>query len=226
MSFKEIFEESFLSGYSSGVEVKEIIVSVALSCIIGLYIFLIYRIFSRNTFYSKSFNMSLVLVAVITSAIMLTIQSNIVMSLGMCGALSIVRFRTAIKDSMDLAFLYWAISAGIICGAGLTVIAIVLCLVITVLIVILNRYPMVNHSMLLVVNSERIDNDAEILKIVGQYSKHYTVKSKSVTPASLNIIVEVSIKADNKLVNDVIAIAGVTYASLVAHDGEVTVQGE
>ncbi len=117
MSFKDIFKNSFLNGFSSGVDVKTIIISLAVTTVLALYIFFIYRMVTRKTFYAKTFNLSLIAMAIITAAIILTIQSNIVLSLGMVGALSIIRFRTAIKDPLDLVFLYWSISMGIICGA-------------------------------------------------------------------------------------------------------------
>ena len=133
MSFSDIFKKSFLEGYSTiELGTKGIIVALCFSLVLGLYIFFCYRLLTRRTFYSKNFNISLVCMSLITTAIILTIQSSVVVSLGMVGALSIVRFRTAIKEPMDLVFLYWAISVGIICGAGLSEIAIILSLVVTV----------------------------------------------------------------------------------------------
>ena len=121
MKFADIFKKSFLEGYSN-VELSstQIIIALAIACVISLYIFYTYRIMTRRTFYSKNFNISLVAMCLITAAIIITIQSSVVVSLGMVGALSIVRFRTAIKDPMDLVFLFWSISVGIICGAGLS----------------------------------------------------------------------------------------------------------
>ena len=128
MTFKDIFKNSFLNGFSSGIDVKTILIGLAITTVLSLYIFFIYRLVTRKTFYAQTFNLSLIAMAVITAAIILTIQSNIVLSLGMVGALSIIRFRTAIKDPLDLVFLYWSISIGIICGAGLSVIAVILTL--------------------------------------------------------------------------------------------------
>ncbi|MCR4837943.1 MAG: DUF4956 domain-containing protein, partial [Eubacterium sp.] len=133
MSFSDIFRKSFLDGFT-GADISVVTASSAMliTAFIGLYIFVVYRVLTRRTFYSKSFNISLAAVAVITAAIILTIQSSIVVSLGMVGALSIVRFRTAVKEPMDLVFLFWSIAAGIICGVGLAEIAVVLSLIITV----------------------------------------------------------------------------------------------
>ena len=115
MNFSDIFKRSFLEGYAS-TDITAINVTIALliTSVLALYIFFAYRLVTRKTFYSKSFNISLAGVSVITAAIILTIQSSIVVSLGMVGALSIVRFRTAIKEPLDLMFLFWSISVGII----------------------------------------------------------------------------------------------------------------
>ena len=187
-----------------------------------IYIFFVYRLVTKKTFYANTFNLTLIAMAVITAAIILTIQSNIVLSLGMVGALSIVRFRTAIKDPLDLAFLYWSISVGIICGAGLSSIAIVLSLVMTFIVVIMQKYPNRKLSMILVVNSTNIESDTDILNVVKQHCKFYKIRSKNLTPKSLDLIIEVKVDSESKLVNDIITIAGVTAANILSHDGEIT----
>ena len=139
MTFKDIFKKSFLEGFAgSEINLTTIIVALAVASALALYIFLTYRIVTRKTFYSKNFNISLAGITVITAALILTMQSSVVLSLGMVGALSIVRFRTAIKDPMDLMFLFWSISVGIICGAGLAQIAVILSIVVTVGVFILD----------------------------------------------------------------------------------------
>lgn len=118
MSFKDIFKKSFLEGFASTeITTVTIVAALAVASALAFYIFLVYRVLTRKTFYSKNFNISLAGITVITAALILTMQSSVVLSLGMVGALSIVRFRTAIKDPMDLMFLFWSISVGIICGA-------------------------------------------------------------------------------------------------------------
>ena len=115
----DLIMKSFLEGYAtSELNVGTMFFCMGIAAAIGLYIFLIYKLVNKNSFYNRNFNISLIALTVITAAIILTIQSNIVVSLGMVGALSIVRFRTAIKYPMDLVFLFWSISVGIICGAG------------------------------------------------------------------------------------------------------------
>ena len=223
MTFKDIFKNSFLYGFSSGIDVKTILIGLAITTVLSLYIFFIYRLVTRKTFYAQTFNLSLIAMAVITAAIILTIQSNIVLSLGMVGALSIIRFRTAIKDPLDLVFLYWSISIGIICGAGLSVIAVILTLLISLVVLGMQKYPLKKLSMILVVNSTDIDSDTAILETVAKYSENYKVKSKNLTPSSLDMVIEIKVDAESRLVREVLNIEGVTSASILSHDGEITV---
>lgn len=222
MSFKDIFKSSFLNGFSSGVDTRMIVTGLALTCILALYIFFIYRLVTRKTFYAQTFNLSLIAMAVITAAIILTIQSNIVLSLGMVGALSIIRFRTAIKDPLDLVFLYWSISVGIICGAGLSVIAVLVTLIISVIVLLMQHYPARKLSMILVVNCADPAGDKQILETVKKYCKSYKIKSRNLTPTTLDMIVEIRVDAETELVHDVMKIDGVTSASILSHDGEIT----
>lgn len=222
MTFKDIFKNSFIDGFSNTVDEKTILIALAVTAALSLYIFFIYRLVTRKSLYSKTFNVSLIAMAVITAAIILTIQSNIVLSLGMVGALSIVRFRTAIKDPLDLVFLYWSISIGIICGAGLSLIAVVLTLVISVLVITMQYIPIKKESMILVVNSVSDTSEKSITDTVKQHSKYYKVKTKNLTPTSLDMVIEVKTDSDSDLVREIIKIEGVTSASLLTHDGEIT----
>ena len=145
-----------------------------------------------------------------------------VLSLGMVGALSIVRFRTAVKDPMDLAFLFWSISVGIICGAGLAQVAVILSVIITAGILVLDNLPVAKAPMILVVNAEDLDAEDIITETVKKYVKHVTVKSRNMTDVSLDLVMELRTAEGSALVRDVKKIAGVTAVSLLAHDGEVT----
>ncbi|MBR3928615.1 MAG: DUF4956 domain-containing protein [Clostridia bacterium] len=184
--------------------------------------FLAYRGVTRKAFYSKSFNISLVGITVITAALILTMQSSVVLSLGMVGALSIVRFRTAIKDPMDLMFLFWSISVGIICGAGLAQVAVVLSIVITLGILVLNWFPVAKAPMIFVVNASDLDAEEEILNAVRKYEKHFKIKSRNMTASSLDMIIELRTAKGGELVREAMKLDKVTSASLLSHDGEVT----
>lgn len=161
--------------------------------------------------------------ALITASIILAIQSSVVISLGMVGALSIIRFRTAIKDPMDLVFLFWSTGVGIICGAGLVEIAIVASLFVTVLIFLLNKIPIAKAPKILVINSmdsEEIDNKIE--SIIAKYSKDFTEKTRCFAEGKLDLVYEMRIKDGCQLVRELNKLDGITYVSLLSHDGEVT----
>jgi len=221
MSFTDIFRKSFLEGYFQ-VDTKSIIICLVSATIIGLYIFFAYRVMTRNTIYDKSINISLPILAIITSAIILSIQSNIIISLGMVGALSIVRFRTAIKSAMDLIFLFWAISIGIICGAGLTLLAIALSLTVTIALFVLDRYPTASASMLLVINSADIDSEEKIVEVAEKHNKSINIKSRNMSATQLDMVIECRPKNAPAMVRDMVNLDGMKHVSLISHDGEIT----
>ena len=221
-TFSDIFKKSFLEGYASvELSAKQIVVVIFFALLIGLYIYATYRFLTKKTFYSKSFNISLVLMSVITAAVILTVQSSVVISLGMVGALSIVRFRTAVKDPMDLAFLFWAISAGIICGAGLVEIAIILSIVATIVIFALDRIPVIKTPMILVVNAG-VDSDVEILEKIRENTSYYEEKSRVTTDGVLELVYELRTKDGALLSKAISAVSGVNSVSVMSHDGEVS----
>lgn len=223
MSFKDIFKKSFLEGFSgSEIDLITIVAALGIASILAFYIFLVYRVVTRKTFYSKSFNLSLAGITVITAALILTMQSSVVLSLGMVGALSIVRFRTAIKDPMDLMFLFWAIAVGIICGAGLAQISVILSLVVTAGVFILERFPIAKAPMLLVVNCKTNNCEDDIIAAVKEYGAHHKVKSRNVTEGALDLVIELRTEKGKELVNKVSSFEFVSSVSLLSHDGEAT----
>ena len=222
-NFSDIFKKSFLEGFTGGdISTGRIAATLAVTALISVYIFVIYRVVTRKTFYSKTFNISLTALAVITAAIILAMQSNLVISLGMVGALSIIRFRTAIKDPMDLVFLFWSISIGIICGAGLYEIAVLTSLLVTVGIICLDLIPTSKAPMMLVVNAAELEAEAAVLDAVKASGKVCKVKSRNYTEGHLDMIIEVRVTEEAKLVKAVSEIGAVTSVSLISHDGEVT----
>lgn len=224
MNFKDIFRNSFLKAFAQNeVSAAEVMVILLFTCLVAMYIFGVYRWITRKTFYSKNFNISLAALAVITSIVILTVQSNIVLSLGMVGALSIVRFRTAIKDPMDLVFLFWAISVGIACGAGMLEIAVIGSLILTVIIFVLDRLPVAKAAMILVVNTDAgKEQTAQITELVKKYSKYYKVKSRNITGGQLDMVMELWVSEEEALTEKLAALKGVHSVSLMSHDGEVT----
>ena len=223
MSFKDIFKQSFLQGFTRYDATPENIVTVfVISAFFALYIFFAYRILTRKTFYSKSFNIALPALVLITAGVILTIQSSVVISLGMVGALSIVRFRTAIKDPMDLVFLFWAISTGIICGAGLAQISCILAFVLTVALVFFEKLPVAKAPKILMVSGEGYELEARVIAVVQKFCKYFTVKSRSLSAGRTDIVVEVRSKDDSELIREIASIENVTASTLLLHDGEVT----
>lgn len=223
-TFKDIFKKSFLNGVSmQEMSLQSAIFTMLVSVIIALYIFIIYRLVSRKTFYSKTFNISLVGVAVITSSIIITIQSSIVISLGMVGALSIVRFRTAIKNPLDLMFLFWSISVGIICGAGYSIYAVFLSLIITLSVFFLDWLPIAKAPSILVVNASSTCSDEAIFNTISQFCKHYTIKAHSINSSNQSLTIEIS-NCNNKsaMLKELNAFENIQSASILMHDGEVT----
>lgn len=223
MSFKDIFKKSFLEGFATTqMDARVILAALGIAAVLALYIFFVYRVMTRKTFYSKNFGIALVGVALITAALILTMQSSIVISLGMVGALSIVRFRTAIKDPLDLMFLFWAISVGIICGAGMAQIAVILSVAVTVGMLLLDRLPVAKAPMILVVNAEGLDVEEKVCGAVANYAKHYSVKSRNLTAGALDLVLELRTAEGRNLVRAVNALEGVRSVSLLSHDGEVS----
>lgn len=223
MHISDVFKKSFLEGFTSGdINLMSISACFAVTAVISIYIFLVHRVLTRKSFYDKNFGISLCAMSLITAGIVITIQSSIVVSLGMVGALSIVRFRNAIKNPMDLVYLFWSISIGIICGAGFAETAVLLSLTVTLIILFLDFIPVAKAPMILVVNANDIEKDKEIVDVVKQYSKYNRIKSRNLSESHLDMVIEVRIRDEGNCVKALMAIPGVVSASLLTHDGEVT----
>ena len=158
---------------------------------------------------------------VLTAAIVLALQSSIVISLGMVGALSIVRFRNAIKSPMDLLFLFWSISTGIICGAGLYVLAIVTCLIVTILSFLLDFIKMPQAPLLLVVNSSDKEIEKKFLPVLNSFAKGYKIRSRNITSAGIDYVIELRTKNEMGLMEACSKLEGLDSISLLTHDGDI-----
>ena len=224
MDLSKLLQQTLTSGFSgTELTVPAIILSIAAAAGLAIYEYYIYRGVNRGAFYSRSFNLSLIALAVITAAIILTIQSNIVVSLGMVGALSIVRFRTAIKDPMDLIFLFWSIAIGIICGAGFAMIAVIASAVLTIAIMLFSARGSDHDGLILVVNAKNYDCEERVMQIVRHHCPKYKVRSRSVTEAGMSLAVEVKCRKPGSLIEELMESRAVRTASLVEHDGEISV---
>ena len=221
MSFKDIISNNFISGFSGADStVAEIVMTLGITFLIAMYLFAVYRFITENAFYSKEYNISMVAMAIVTAGIILAMQSSLVISLGMVGALSIVRFRTAIKEPIDLLFLFWSIGTGIICGAGLYKVAVVLAVCVTIAIAILRFIPDRRSGMLLFVGFDGGLSTDEIKEAVSPYGRVVSVKSVNVTSSGTNTVFEVRVRDADEMVKALKNLSGVDTVSLVAHDGE------
>ncbi len=222
MSFSDIIKKSVLESFS-GADMSASYISVVMieTFVIALYIFLVYRFFTRSTFYNRNYAVSMSVISLVTAGIILAMQSNIVISLGMVGALSIVRFRTAIKEPMDLLFLFWSIGIGIVTGAGLFKLAVIMSIFITIGIVVLNMIPAISSPELLVLKVQNSDVEQKAMSVARQYSSAIKVDSKSSTKGAITLIVEIKSRDGSKMVDEISAIDGVISATLMKHEGEV-----
>lgn len=222
MSIKDAIKKSVLQEFTDpAVTMGDIAAALGIAAVLALYIYLIYKLVTRSAFYSRDFNKSLAMLPVITAGILLAMQSSFVISLGSVGALSIVRFRNAVKDPMDLVFLFWSISIGIVCGAKLYALAILLSLVLTVLVFVLDLIPAAKSPMLLVMNGSDANVEAALQPILKQQAKAAHVKSRNLTTAGIDLIVELRPNDPPALVQACAALPGVQSVSLLDHDGQI-----
>lgn len=222
MNIRDVLKDSFIEQFNASISTKNVMITLLVTTVIGIYIFYVYRLVCKRAFYSKSFAVSLVVVSLVTAIIILSIQSSVVISLGMVGALSIVRFRTAVKNPMDLAFLFWAIAIGIICGANLYEIAIEGSLAITIVMMLLFLVPRVKPTLLLVVSAADPQVESKVLEIVKQDTDYYKVKSRNITSLGIELVVELRTKKEAELVQAVSDVGQVESVSLMTYDGEAT----
>ena len=222
MSFRDIIKKSVLESFTgSSITTTTVCVTLGITVILALYLFAVYYLSTRKTFYNKTFNVSLAAIAVITASIILAMQSNLAISLGMVGALSIVRLRTAVKDPKDLVFLFWSISIGIICGAGIYEIAVIASLIITIGLFALELIPVGNASGILVVNCGSLEQETQIMVIVKESCKRPSVRSRNASVAGVDFVIECRAKQPAGMLQKLQALDGVTGVALMEHDGEV-----
>lgn len=222
MSVKDVIKNSFLEQFGgSDISPTTIITVLLITAVLGIYILSVYRVMTKRSFYQKSFATTLVVVALVTSLIILAIQSSVVISLGMVGALSIVRFRTAIKDPLDIAFIFWSISVGIICGAHLYSVAIIGSIVVTIVMVAIQLLPNVKPVLLLVINADNSVSLKDLEAMIGENTSFYRVKSRNVTASELDIIAEIRTNDEQDFIKKLSEYKGINNATIMLHDGEI-----
>ena len=218
-TFTDIIKNSFLEE-TADFSIAAASVSLLSALFIGLFIFFIYKKTYAGVMYSKPFNTSLVLLSVLTTFVILAVTSNVVLSLGMVGALSIVRFRTAIKEPLDLVFLFWSISVGIILGAGLYSLAFLGSAFITVILLVLTGKVDSSAPYILMLQLENENAELQATEIIKNRFGKVIIKSKSITDGQPELIYEVKVKNnETSFMNELSAIEGVQNATLVSYNG-------
>ncbi len=196
-------------------------IALALSFALGLFILYVYRKTFTGVMVSRSFGVSLMALTLITTLIILAVTSNIILSLGMVGALSIVRFRSAIKEPMDIAFLFWAISVGIVTGAGLIPLAVIGSLFIGVVLMVFSSRQVSESPYLLVVRCRDEETEQRAMTVVNGHIRRHVVKSKTVSAKGIEMTIEIRLgNGTSTFVNEVAAVDGVENAVLVSYNGE------
>ena len=220
MTFQDIFKSGFLDNIAS-ISLLDMTIALVLAFLLGLFIFFIYKKSYSGVMYSASFGITLISLSLITTLLIMTVMSNVVLSLGMVGALSIVRFRTAIKEPMDIAFLFWAIAVGIVLAAGLIPLAVFGSIFIGVVLLIFSKKKTVDSPYILVVHCINREIEEQTQIFVKSQVKRLNLKSKSVDNGCIELNYEVRLKDDSSaFVNVLEAISGVSKVVLVSYNGD------
>ena len=220
MTFQDIFKSSFLENVNA-IPVFDMVLTMVLAFAVGLFIFLVYKRCYAGVMYSASFGVTLIGLTMVTALVILAVTSNIVLSLGMVGALSIVRFRTAIKEPSDIVFLFWAIAAGIVLAAGLIPLAVFGSLLIGLILLVFSRQKSYDSPYILVIHCA--DGEAERLsrETVQRQVKKLALKSKSVAKGCIELNYEVRLKdANTDFINELADLPGVSHTVMVSYNGD------
>ena len=220
MSFSDIFKSSFLESVRE-FSALDTLIGMLFALVIGLFIFFIYMKTFTGIMYSTGFAMSLIGLSLVTTLVIMAVTSNVVLSLGMVGALSIVRFRAAIKEPMEIVFLFWSIAVGIVIGAGMIPLAVIGSVIIGIILVIFANKKFRNAPYILIVNCEDEKAEENALNIIEKSVDKYVVKSKSINASGIELTAEIRVKNEAvNFVNRVNEISGVSGATLVTFNGE------
>lgn len=220
MTFNDIFKSSFLENISS-VSILDMAIALALAFGIGMFIFLVYKKTYQGVMYSSSFGTTLVALTMITTVVILAVTSNVVLSLGMVGALSIVRFRTAIKEPLDIAFLFWSIAVGIVLAAGMIPPAVIGSVIIGVILLVFVNKKSHCNPYIIVVQCENFESETYVMEYLKNQVLKCTVKSKTAQKGLIELNLDVRLKNENTdFINAIANIKGVSSAVLVSYNGE------
>ena len=214
---------NILENFTS-VSLLDMGITIVLAFLVGLFIFFIYKKTYSGVMYSSSFGTTLIAITMITSVVILAVTSNVVLSLGMVGALSIIRFRTAIKEPLDIAFLFWSITAGIILAAGLIPLAIIGSIVIGLILYLFTRIKGHGHPYIAVITCADHETEVKVRKFLADRTAKCIIKGKTAQPGRIELNMEVRLKNDNTdFINAISEMEGVSSAALVSYNGDFMV---
>ena len=220
MTFNDIFKSSFLENVTS-VSILDMVVALVLAFCVGLFIFLIYKKTYQGVMYSSSFGVTLVALTMITTLVILAVTSNVVLSLGMVGALSIVRFRTAIKEPLDIAFLFWSIAAGIVLAAGMIPLAVIGSVVIGIVLLVFVNRKSHSNPYIVVLQCDGHDSETAAVDYLKSHTNKCVTKSKTARQGQVELNLEIRLKDDNTdFINELADLEGVQSAVLVSYNGD------
>lgn len=220
MTFQDVFTSRFLENMVS-TSLVDAALAMVLAFLLGLFIFFIYKRTYSGVMYSASFGASLIALALITTLVILAVSSNVILSLGMVGALSIVRFRTPVKEAMDIVFLFWAIAVGIVLAAGLLLLAVLGSLFIGVVLIAISTRRNPVNPYILVLHCENADSEKIARELVEKHARALKLKSKTVLPDAVELNWEIRLKNDeSSFVNELSSTPGVKHAALVSYNGD------
>ena len=219
-TFSDIFKSSFLENITS-ISILDIAISLILAFGLGVFIFFIYKKTFSGVMYSSSFALTLIALTMITTVVILAVSSNVVLSLGMVGALSIVRFRTAIKEPSDFAFLFWAIAVGIVLAAGMIPLAIIGSVIIGIIILIFANKKSSDNPYIIVINCADHDSEIRAKEFLAEQVSRAVIKSKSAQKGAIELNYEIRLKDDNTdFINILSEMQGINSAVLVSYNGD------
>ena len=221
MGFSDIIKSSVLERFQSS-NISLIIVAITLGAAVGLglFIYFVYRFNTKNSFYNKNFNKSLATLPVITAAIMLAMGSNLTIGLGMVGALSIVRFRSAVKDPADLTYLFWSISVGIVAGANMVELAVVLSIIMVIVLYGLDLLPTLRSPGIIVISADNVSAEKEMLAAI-KAAGSCKLRSRSISKRGVEWVLEIRVRNENELVEKLMEIEHISSVNVMSHDGEL-----
>ena len=220
MTFNDIFKSGFLSNVNS-VSLFDMVLGMVLAFALGLFIFFVYKKTYTGVMYSSGFGVTLIALTMITTLVILAVTSNVVLSLGMVGALSIVRFRTAIKEPLDIAFLFWSIAAGIVLAAGLIPLAVFGSVLIGLILILFTNHKTHTCPYIVVLTCQDHDAEVKALDCLKAHTVKSIVKSKTASKGRIELNMEIRLKEDNTdFINELADQVGISSAVLVSYNGE------